>query len=486
MERRACSLPQLVTALRYLNSHTSTAVMEVLSAKNDTVHRGTAYRICAEIAKQHPALIVRYLLKYFIKQGRLLNIPFDNYQIMNLAQGLAFRMPSTSELDAQGQHFAMTLIDALFRFAEHPEDLVSTIQTSTKRTSTLKTCLVNLTMYVDRLTKSLITDADTTREDATLACISLRTFNKDELDGTAPIELGDADPEEVDSENNEEEEEEDDEGRTRNVYDISTGGFVLINYESGDDDSGDEVGETNDNTTETNDMEEDEHATAIAAAENWRKRWTLLRPGQIVELQLFNDFTYYKILLMDLIEENVDDEYPDKHWVVQWIDAEEMDVLFERDNYRLIGEDKIPPKPDYSCILKSLSAKERKDIKDDECNKYYEMFHEMGAKRTSGKINDHKNIVGMYAVFRSASKINEVAITIMEFFLLYAAGDPELLRMLMFTCDAETFNFMLHILYRMKLLYPDLDLGFVFVMPELWHTCQAALLSILDDRTKGG
>ena len=45
-------------------------------------------------------------------------------------------------------------------------------------------------MYVDRLTKSLITDADTTREDATLACISLRTFNKDELDGTAPIELG--------------------------------------------------------------------------------------------------------------------------------------------------------------------------------------------------------------------------------------------------------------------------------------------------------
>lgn len=62
---------------------------------------------------------MRYLLKYFIKQGRLLNIPFDNYQIMNLAQGLAFRMPSTSELDAQGQHFAMTLIDALFRFAEH-------------------------------------------------------------------------------------------------------------------------------------------------------------------------------------------------------------------------------------------------------------------------------------------------------------------------------------------------------------------------------
>lgn len=42
----------------------------------------------------------------------------------------------------------------------------------------------------------------------------------------------------------------------------------------------------------------------------------------------------------------------------------------------------------------------------------------------------------------------------------------------------------LHILYRIKYLHPNLDLGFILLVPELWHASKSALLGMFGGKRR--
>ena len=53
-EGQSYTLPQMANAMKLLNSHTTTQVMNVQSASNHAAHRSTAYRTLNERSKMHP------------------------------------------------------------------------------------------------------------------------------------------------------------------------------------------------------------------------------------------------------------------------------------------------------------------------------------------------------------------------------------------------------------------------------------------------
>ena len=172
-EGQSFNLPQMVNAQKMLMSHTTATVMDVQSASDHSMARGSAYRTLNECAKLHPWKIVETLLLLFFELGYLICLVFDNYQVMNLKAGLNARM-STRKKDLIGSYYAHTMIDCLLRIAELPPDPAHpTDPKSTKRRSLIKSLLSKLENQVPELNRIILGKGSSRKQEATLKFIQM-------------------------------------------------------------------------------------------------------------------------------------------------------------------------------------------------------------------------------------------------------------------------------------------------------------------------
>ena len=243
-------------------------------------------------------------------------------------------------------------------------------------------------------------------------------------------------------------------------------------------------GDDNDDDDDVDMVDDDTEIRMLSETERFKS----LKVGQVVEIQMYGDIEFYECLLLQYIEEDADEDNPDEHFLIVYTGPDQTPgALYSTDNYRLKGEVDVSINQstiDYSVPQQGATANERARRRQELKDLFH--IHNPEVRKNTGKSTNWKRITGLWAAFRSASKINEMATSIFEYFLYYAAADPNQKRLLCLTCDAETYNFVRHILYRCKNLHPEMDFGFVLLVPELWHATQAALLSILGDRPKSG
>ena len=480
MGRRYCNLPFLLQTISLLNKHTAASSVLLLSADNHAVSPTSAYRYCNKISEQHPSVIAEQILM-FVEDGRFLNWVADNMQQMNLSQGMANRMASTNHHDINGQHFALTMIDCLIRRGELPES----IGRSTLRLSLLRLTLSSLDTMLPTLEALLIDEADLTRENETRrhTCVP-----------PPPVVVPVVEAIVVEDEQDEQEVENDilDDDEPSNefvvVNTIDSEGKVIQEFIEQHDDGDSSSEETEEGSGSK--AEEEPDAMDVDDDDYYEDRYNKLKKGDIVSIQMFGDSTFFPCKLVEKIDLDFDDTYPEMHWIVEFTECQSPGVLLQNDNYIIQGEESAPPpRPSPTRVPtctppNSKQARERAVVRERMAEEFFRDHPD--ARRTSGKSTSWKDITGMWPAFYSASKINEMALALFQYFLTYACADPNYRRLICLTCDAETYNFVRHILHRAQFLHPTLDFGFVLLVPELWHAVQSGLLSIFDERPYSG
>ena len=499
--RRAVSLPQAVKSAVLVAGHVPAQLIDVQSAQHDSASRAAAYRIWQRIADNHPNEILTFVIKLWHEDERLANLVFDNYQQQEMSQGLAHTTLLTNAKKDDGSNFVQTVTDALIKIAPVLPDETKSIRRSHQRLYSM----LELHDATEKLVVELIEEADTTLEQETLALVTMQLDGTDENDHTIQnLNTEDGSDSSASSQSGSDSSASSS-SQSGSDADATGGGDGDGDDSDSDDNDSDDIDSDDGDSLESDiegrdDSEEEENGMSSGESseeedddidENLEK-FRNLEKNMKIEIQYFQDLKFYEIQLRQHVQEADDD--PNEHWLCTWVDIEQWgDEEFEfhpLNNWRLIRndeedvlmEDTIRKVNEYIPGQINLKHEEINNQSKEDTKEWFENNTE--TRQTSDKSTDWVWIVGLYAAFRSADRIDGVTICLFEYILLFASVDPLYRKYIVFTADAQTYNFVRHILYRIKYLHPDLDLGFILLVPELWHASKSALLGMFGGKRR--
>jgi len=430
------------------------------------------------------------LLSLFLELGFFVTLVFDNYQVMNLASGLNARM-STRKKDLVGGFYAHTLIDSLLRIAElEPDPLHPTAKKSTLRSSNIKSLLALLNDFPAELNKEML-PGNSDKATATLKLIQM-TGRLMEVVEASSEEEGDEEGEEETNHSSTSSESEDLDASSESE-DLDASSELEDSDATSESEEDSEVSSCATSSEESEDSEDEEENQG----EQYERliRFNTLKEEDQIEIQHPPDILFYRYTLKVKKTRKNGEVY----WEIEYKDdqnnVQEYDLDVD-DNWRhcvvqpgQVGSPGVQQQQqnntDNNVFLfpqNGPSWEERLAQTRKEFNEFMEAHPEK--RKVSGKTTDWKNIVGLFARFSNSSRIEEVAQCIFEYILMLGSVDPNRTRMWVLVADAQTYNFVRHILNRARHLYPDLDFGYIFLAPELWHATQSGMMAHLTSQKK--